>query len=137
MALRVFRTSASSGPGTVLCESPVTGLPPFESSTIVGRCVYDIRDVATGQTGSVRGASKVARYFTRGPCLRFDSSVIPIWFDTPGIRFHDFWTGRIEWRGQIFHTTHIRGVVQVMWNIIENRRKLSEIPSTRHAQRPT
>lgn len=93
-----------------IMRSPMTGLSPFESTMVV---------------------------LHRRPCLRFDSSVTPIWFDAPGIRFHDFWTGRIEWMGQIFHMTHIRGMAHVIGNIVENRRKSAKIPSARHAQRST
>ena len=72
-----------------------------------------------------------------GPYLMFDSSVTPIWFNTPGVRFHEFWISRIEWMGQIFHTAHIRSAAHVIGNIIENRRKSSKNPSTRNAQRLT
>ena len=93
-----------------IMRSPMTGISPFEST--------------------------MAILYSR-PCLRSDSSVTPILFDTPGIRFRDLWTGRIEWMGQIFHMTHIRGAVHVIGNIVENLRKSSEIPCTRHAQRLT
>ena len=85
--------------------------------------MYDVRDVTTGQTGSVRGASRIAQNITHEPYFKFDSSVAPIWFDTHGIRFYDFWISRIEWMGQIFHMTHIRGAVHVIRNIVENRPK--------------
>ena len=75
-----------------IMRSPMTGLSPFESTMVILHSI---------------------------PCLRFDSSVIPIWFDTSGIRLHDFWTGRIEWMGQIFHMTHIRGAAHVIGNIVE------------------
>ena len=93
-----------------IMRSPMTGLSPFESTLLI---------------------------LHLGPCLRVDSSVTPIWFDTHGIRFHCFWISRIEWMGRIFHMTHIRGAAHVIRNIVGNRRKSSEIPSTRHAQRLT
>ena len=34
-----------------------------------------------------------------------------------------FWISRIEWMGQIFHTTHIRGAARVIRNIVENHQK--------------
>ena len=93
-----------------IMRSPMTGISSFESTMMI---------------------------LHMGPYLRFDSSVTPILFDTHGIRFHDFWISRIEWMGQIFHMTHIRGAAHGIRNIVENRRKSSEIPSARHAQRPT
>ena len=91
-----------------IMRSPMTSLSPFESTMVILHSI---------------------------PCLRFDLSVTPIWFDTHVFRFHDFWTSGIEWMGQIFHMTHIRGAVHVIGNIVRNRQKTSEIPSARHAQR--
>ena len=69
--------------------------------------------------------------------LSLDLSFMPTWFDTLRIRFRDFWTWRIEWKGQIFRTTYIRYMVHVIENIGENRRKLSEIPPASYAWRQT
>ena len=81
-----------------------------------------------GSYESVCGASRIARNSTLCLYLSIDLSMTPIWFNTPDIPFHDFWTGRIEWRGQIFHMTHNRCTVYVIRNIVGNRVKSHTVP---------